>query len=115
MTGPRYLPGGQQVVIVRPGTVADRYGDSHPDWTAATRTTVTGAVVSPFAATENVVDRDMLLTNLRLILPAGTDIAAADHVECAGDTYEVDGEPARWADDLGVPDHVEALLKRVAG
>lgn len=92
-----------------------RYGAEQRDWSAAATTTISGVSVQPVAATEATVDREYTATHLNLFAPPGTDLLATDRVVWRGVTYEIDGEPATWYDLGGRADHLEAVLKRMAG
>jgi hypothetical protein len=76
---------------------------------------ITGCSVQPTSATESTDRGDLLITSMTVYLPAGTDLLATDRARWLGDVYEVDGAPARWRDDLGTEDHVQAQLKLVQG
>jgi hypothetical protein len=80
-------------------------------------TDVAGCSVQPTAATESTDRGELLVTNLTVYLPAGTDILATDRVQWLGDVYAVSGKPARWRDEAGAEDHVqvELLLKQGQG
>lgn len=109
----------QTIVVVRPAAAASRYGDAAANWSTATRTTVAGVSVQP-AYQEEPTDtgRDPKVTGFRVIGADGADIdiTAADHVEYQDETYEVEGEIARWPALSGAGvDHCEFGLRRVAG
>lgn len=117
MTAPRFLPGVLTVTIVRaPLAAGNRYGASaRRDWTNATRTDSYGWFVQPLSASENDVDREYAASHVRFFGPAGANIESTDRLEFDGDTYEVDGEPARWRDDDGQIHHLQVDVKRVTG
>lgn len=88
------------VVIVRPATTTDRYGNTVLDWDAATRTSVPGVSVQPDTqaeADDGTRDTTQSTWWLRTPIDAGDlDIAPTDRVEHAGLTLEVDGDPRRY-------------------
>jgi hypothetical protein len=71
---------------------------------------VPGCSVQPTSASESTDRGELLITNATAYLPAGTDILATDRVQWLGTVYAVDGPPARWRDELGNEDHVQAQL-----
>jgi hypothetical protein len=97
----------------------DRYGSHSRDWPSAAPVTVTGVSVQPISAAagsvESTVDREWASTHLVMYAPAGTDVQATDRVVWRGETFEVDGPPKVWIDDVGVTDHVEVSLKMMTG
>lgn len=104
--------GAHTVTVIRP-TGKDTFSG---DWlTGATETTVKGCFVQPRSSNEQTDLRDQVVTGLIAFLPAGVDIVATDRLRYAGKTYQVDGDPARWDDDHGVPHHIEVGLREVTG
>lgn len=71
---------------------------------------IDGCSVQPTASSESTDTGELVITNLTVYLPAGTDLLATDRVRWLGDVYAVDGQPAFWHDDLGDDDHVQAQL-----
>lgn len=71
---------------------------------------VAGCSVQPTSASESTDRGELLITNLTVYLPAGTDILATDRVRWLGDVYAVNGAPARWNDETGTEDHVQVQL-----
>jgi hypothetical protein len=109
-------PGSDHVTVLRaPLDGTSRYAAQRRDWASATSHTLSGVSVQPMAATEATVDREYTATHLALYALPGADLLAADRVVWRGVTYEVDGPPATWFDLGGVADHVEAVIKRMAG
>lgn len=89
------------VVIVRPATATDRYGNTvaDPDSTD-TRTTLEGVSVQPDRQVETD-DGTRISTDTRWVLrnpiDAGDlDITATDQIEYAGMTLDVDGDILRF-------------------
>lgn len=109
------------IVIVRAGTDAGRYGDSRPDWTTATRTTVDGVSVQPTAGNTETADgtRDSTTTTwvgFTAMDSGDLDITATDRVEYAGLTLEVYGVPRRWPNPFtGGVSKVEWSMREVLG
>lgn len=109
-------PGSDQVTVLRASVNDDdRYAAQRRDWSAATSTELTGVSVQPMTATETTTDREYTATHLNLYAPPDADLLATDRVIWRGVTYEVDGPPVTWVDLAGVDDHVEAVIKRMAG
>lgn len=80
-----------EVEVLRAPSETDRYGDTRPDWAAATATTVSGWLTS--VNTAEVTDgREAISTEWSLSLPADVDIDAADRVRRGGATYEIVGD-----------------------
>lgn len=108
----------QSIVIVRPGTTEDEYGNEQDDWGAgATRVPVSGVNVQPAGgATEDTDDKQVTVTGWRLYTPRGMDVdlRETDRVEAWGTTMQVIGKVARWPAPGGGVHHVEADLREVA-
>lgn len=107
----------QAIVIVRAGTMTDRYGNEKPDWgAAAARIPVSGVNVQPFGGSaEDTDDKQVTVTGWRLYTPRGMDLdlKETDRVEAWGTTMQVVGKVARWPAPGGGVHHVEADLKEV--
>ena len=104
------------ITRLRAPSVANRYGDPEPDWSAATALTVAGCAVQPSGSTEFTdPTRTAVTTRWNLYAPPGTDLAAGDRVDVEGTVYEIDGEPFEWLAPGGNLDHVAAVLARVQG
>lgn len=103
------------VTIMRPTEITDRYGATVPYMTTTTNTETVGWL-SQTAATEPVgPGRPLVTVTVEILfLPAGTDIAAHDHVDIDGTIYEVDGTPNPAWTPHG-EHHIEAKVRRVAG
>ncbi len=108
----------QSIVIVRPGSTEDEYGNAQDDWgDAATRIPVSGVNVQPAgASTEDTDDKQVTVTGWRLYTPRGMDVdlRETDRVEAWGTTMQVIGKVARWPSPGGGVHHVEADLREVA-
>ncbi|MEV5369008.1 hypothetical protein AB0N12_06545 [Streptomyces albogriseolus] len=106
----------QSVVIVRPATTTDRYGNSRPDYgAAAQRIPVDQVNVQPSGgSTEDTDDRQITVTGWLLISAPGTmpDLRDTDRVEFDGQVLEVTGKVGRWPTPTAVR-HIEAQLKEV--
>lgn len=103
----------QSITRVRASTTEDIYHNDVVDWGLASETLISGCSVQPGATTEDLINRDGVLIQWTVFAPSGTDIEATDRVKYLGATYEIDGEPDRWA--TGVLDHVRFFLKRWEG
>lgn len=103
--------GDVTVVVLRaPHGADDPYGNSEPDWSAATSTQVPGCNVQPLSVTEVTVGRETLVSRWQLFAPPDTDLLATDRVQYDGATYEVDGEAQRWG--TGARGYVTAVLRK---
>lgn len=107
----------QSIVIVRPATVVDEYGNERDDWgTAATRVPVVGVNVQPQGgSSEDTDDRQLTVTGWRLYTPRGMDVdlRETDRVEAEGTVMQVIGKVARWPAPGGGVHHIEADLREV--
>lgn len=106
------------VTVIRAAMVTDRYGNAVPGST--TETDVTGCAVVPPGArlsttggAEVVYQRDTVESEMILMAPLETDILPTDRVRHAGTTYDVDGQPSRFA--MTNLRHVAVRLKSVTG
>lgn len=98
---------GSDTVTILRGRTRDDFGNLQGSDSA---TDVTGCSVQPSSAIEATDHGELLVTNATVYLPAGTDILATDRVMWLGDVYAVNGPPARWRDEAGAEDHVQAQL-----
>lgn len=111
----------QTAVRVRAGTRMDRGGNTVPDWSpsAVSSLTVTGLNIQPNQQYESVgVDRNAVVTGYKVQSAEGTapDITAADRIQWMGDTFEVDGEVARWPELFAdTVHHIEFVMVRATG
>lgn len=103
---------GSDTVTVLRGLARDNWGDQSG---GDAGTDVSGCSVQPTSAVEDTDRGELVVTNVTAYLPAGTDILATDRVLWLGDTYAVNGTPARWRDELGNEDHVQAQLLLTEG
>lgn len=101
------------VTIRRAGAATDRYGDTPPDWTAASDVATTGWLTQ-LDDGEDFTNRDAYTSTWRLFLRPGETIAAGDRVIADGATFEVDGPPQRARTREAVH-HIEATLRAVEG
>lgn len=102
--------GGDTVTRMR-GKTRDRYGNLAG---ADASADISGCSVQPAGGTEQTGTGEMVVTNMTLFAPAGTDILVTDRIGWAGDTYAVDGPPKAWPESTGLP-HLEVQLKLVQG
>lgn len=84
----------QPVVIVRPGTTTDRYGNQVPDWATATRSS-TKAWIAEQDTQEIVVGRDATVSTWRAFLAPDVTVLAGDRIE-----WDVPGSPATVTFDV---------------
>lgn len=94
------FPYGEPVAVLRAGLVEDGYGNSTPDWAAATSTRYEGCAVGQGAkgtGTEDATgDRNVVVSDLVVFMPTGADVRATDRLEIRDRVYEVVGEPFDW-------------------
>lgn len=114
MTAPIESCGDETVTLVRAAQAPDRYGTLRPDWSNTTSSEIRGCDVQPISTEEAGGAREYASTHVRLYAPGHPNIRATDRIIWRGETYEVDGAPAKWFDS-GNPHHSEAELKRLAG
>lgn len=106
------LLGSPITVVTRTRSGVDAFGN---DIFTTTTTTVSG-VFAPGGSVENVQGEDVIVTQPRAFLPAGTDVTAIDAVEVGGISYEVDGDPNVWANPFtGAQPGIQLALRRVTG
>lgn len=101
-------------MILGSDTVTVLRGQSRDNWGnlagSDAGTDVTGCSVQPASASESTDRGELLVTNVTLYAPPGTDILATDRVRWLGTVYAVNGTPAVWRDEAGNVDHVQAQL-----
>jgi hypothetical protein len=104
---------GDTVDILRATGTTDRYGNTLPaSW--STHLNDVPAVVQPANSSENVVDRDTIVTRYRIHLGPDVDIVPTDRVAWNGVTFDVDGDLERHS-RKGTPHHIEAFLRASTG
>lgn len=101
------------VTILTPGTTANRYGDSTPNWATAT-SVASKAWVSQRSSVEDLDHREAQVSGWVVFLPEDTAITGRDRVVWGSVTFEVDGPPNRAWTPRG-EHHVEANLRVVDG
>lgn len=101
------------VTIITPGTTTDAYGDTQPDWTTSTTSTVKGWLAQT-SSIENLDGRDATITTLALTLPAAAPIGPRDRVSIDGIVYELTGAPISAWTRRG-EHHIECSLGLVIG
>lgn len=111
------LPHGDEVIVLRAFTEADRYGNDTPaGWQQVA--CYLGVAFDPGGSVEVTVDgRQGVVTTPRLLgLPTDANVTAADRVKVRGVTYEIVGDPAQWRNPFtGWSPGVAVNLKRVEG
>lgn len=97
-------------------TNTDGYGGKVRDWTNAT-SEVVPAQVQPVTTSELLEsgERDQVVTRWRIWTYPWVSVSAADRVQWNDLLLSIDGDPQRWADLWGTPDHVEFLAVISAG
>ena len=106
----------ETVTRQRPGTTADRYGDTTLDWATPTEATYTARGVEPVSSSEDNDGRQAVITGLRVYLDGDADVLAGDRLVVRGVTWEVDGSPADWRSPWGSDvGGVVVALKAVVG
>jgi head-tail adaptor len=94
------FPYGESAAVLRAGLVTDDYGNEVYDWPNATSTPYGGCAVAQGsrdrAAEDHTGDRDVIISDLIVFMPSGTDVTATDRLEIRSRVYEVVGEPFDW-------------------
>lgn len=91
------FPYGETVAVVRASLVDDGYGNEVPDWSAATSNPYEGCAVAQNGRDESLTgDRNVVVSDLVVFMPSGTDVVATDRLEIRSRVYEVVGEPFDW-------------------
>lgn len=100
----------ETVTVYRPSFDAvDAYGNPQP----GTETSDSyPARLEALSSEELVRDRDTVVANWRVFLPASTVITPFDRIEADGKSFEVWGDPIEQRTPRGVH-HVEVLCRRV--
>ncbi|WP_066041912.1 hypothetical protein [Herbiconiux solani] len=75
---------------------------------------IPGCDVQPGATQEDLQNRDGALVQWTVFAPGHPDVTATDDIEYQGETYAVDGKPARWPGSPAVK-HTVILLKTWEG
>jgi hypothetical protein len=101
------------VTILRAGTTTDRYGNTEPDWDAATSETAK-AWLSQQSRTEDVDGRDALIQVWVAFLPPDVSVSGHDRLVWSGITFDVDGPLLPAWTPRGLH-HYEATLRVVEG
>jgi hypothetical protein len=115
----RMLP--HTLTIITPGSATDAYGNTVPDWDAATERDI-AAYVRPqstsvrAAGDEHVeVGRDVSERSWQAHIN-DTAVTVTDRARWNGDVYEVDGDPLRWVSAPGGRlSFTKVQLRRVDG
>jgi head-tail adaptor len=99
----------ETATVVRYAASTDVYGNTVPG--AETRVDYP-ARLEQLAANEIVRDRDTVITDWRIFLPAEADITAYDRIDARNHLFEVVGLPNQHQTPRG-PHHVEVHLRFV--
>lgn len=103
----------QTVTVLTAGSTTDRYGNTVPDWTAAT-TSTTKAWLSQRSRSEDEINRDAQVATWVAFLPADTTISGHSRLRWSGITFEIVGPPLPAYTPRGLH-HYEADLRVVEG
>jgi hypothetical protein len=103
------------VVLLRPVTTTDRYGNDTV--TSRERVPVSGAAVAPRSSSDlHAPGRQGVLVGLTVYLPPGSVVGDHDLVEVDGVVHEIEGVAGVWANPLtGTSAGVEVAVRRVSG
>lgn len=103
------------IVRLRPGSVADGYGNTVADWSSPTTAPFT-VHWSPQSVSEVVGDEPQVVSRVKVFGWPPFDLEAGDRVTGPdGALYEVDGEVMRsYHPRSGELHHVRAFLRRIA-
>lgn len=100
----------QTVTIVRRSFDAvDQYGSPQP---GSTTSAVWPARLESLTSTETIRDRDVVVADWRVFLPAAAQIGPFDQVVESDRTFEVWGDPIERRAPRGVH-HLEVRLRRI--
>lgn len=106
------LLGTPITIVTRTRSGVDAFGND----VFTTSTATVAGVFAPAGSVDNVQGEDVIVTQPRVFLPAGTTVTGIDAVEVDGVTYEVDGDPNVWVNPFtGVAPGIQLALRRVAG
>jgi hypothetical protein len=107
----------ETVTRLRPGSTADRYGGTTPDWSDPDTEDIDGCAVAPRDAEEDHTNgRQTVIHGFNVYTPPGADILPTDRLTIRGEQHEVDGEPGVWTSPYsGVTAGVEIRTRRVTG
>lgn len=106
----------ETITIHTPSSETNRYGDVVDDWSTATDTDVTDAIVYPLTSSENNDNRSALITGLAVLIPDdGVVVPHNARVTARGELWEVDGDVADWSSPWGWDPGRQVNLKRVDG
>jgi hypothetical protein len=98
---------GSDTVTVLRGRTRDNFGNLQG---SDTGTDVTGCSVQPASSSEQTGTGELVIRNVTVFMPAGTDVRVTDRVQWRDHVYAVDGEPAHWHDQSATGSHVQVQL-----
>lgn len=105
----------QNIIRIRPGVKVER-GSEIPDWSAASRLTVSGCSVQPASTSLTQGDRVGAVSDgMTCYAPINADIKVGDRIEYDGAVYAITGEPRKWFSPSGNLDHLIIDLTRWFG
>ena len=104
-------------VRLRAAATVDVHGNYEADWTAPHKLTLPSGVFAPVKATEaNELGREGVTIGWVLIYnDRHVDVEANDRIQHQGETYLVDGDPARYVHYKTGRNVMEIQLTRVVG
>lgn len=113
--GPRFGR-GVPVSRVRP-VPRDAFGDRPPGVPAEVPVALGLGAFAPSTSAEDLTTRgDTVSTYGTVYLPHGSDVLATDVLVIGEETWQVDGEPARWGSPLtGTQGPLEVRVRKVTG
>lgn len=103
----------QQLYVATAGITQDEYGNDVRDWAHATIVGVLG-LVQQTQSVEVTLDRDTVIADWLLFLPASTTIDARARISDGTNTWEVIGNPNVVRTPRG-PHHIECRLVSIEG
>lgn len=98
---------------LRAGSRTDRYQNTTDDWSSPS-TLEFACAIQPASTSEDIINRDTVVTRWRLHCAADIDITPIDRVSWRGRTLAVDGDLELHL-LRGAPDHFEAFLVGATG
>lgn len=103
---------GSDTVTILRGRTRDAWGNLTG---TDSETPAGGCLVQPLGGVEATDRGEMVVTNVTLFVPAGTDITATDRVRWRGRVYAVNGPPEAWHDRAGRESYLQVELKLTEG
>ncbi len=102
------------IVRIRPSTTTSR-GSVIPDWSNATKVTISGCSVQPATTSLSQDGRVLgIMDGMTAYVPPSADVQAGDRISFNGATYTIDGAPRVWP-TAGNLAHIQLNLRRWSG